>query len=55
MEDYLGELPRFSLDDFKRIFRVSRQCYNDLQNYLSMAQIFFCDGYKIFSQGKDLC
>jgi hypothetical protein len=52
MDDYLGNLPRFSLDDFKRMFRVSRQCYNDLQNYLCMTQFFFRDGYDSFHREK---
>jgi len=41
MADYLGSLPRFSPDDFKRIFRVSRSSYQELRNILCTENVFF--------------
>jgi hypothetical protein len=40
MADYLGNLPRFSPDDFKRIFRVSRSSYHKLRNILCAKKCF---------------
>jgi hypothetical protein len=39
-DDYLGPSPRFSLDDFKRMFRVSRVMYNEIRNILCAAVPF---------------
>jgi hypothetical protein len=41
MADYLGELPRFSPDDFKRIFRVSRSSYHEFHSILCAGSVFF--------------
>jgi hypothetical protein len=41
MADYLGILPRFCLDDFKRIFRVSRSTYEELKNIVCATNVFF--------------
>jgi hypothetical protein len=41
MADYFGELPRFSPDDFKRIFRISRSRYHELRNILCAGNVFF--------------
>ena len=40
-DDYLGPSPLFGLDDFKRIFWVSRSFYNELRNHLCHMQLFF--------------
>jgi hypothetical protein len=45
MADYLGESPKFALDDFKQIFRVSRSNYDKICNYLGGLNAFFRDGY----------
>ncbi len=39
--DYLGPSPLFELDDFKRIFQISRSFYNELRNHLCLMQFFF--------------
>ena len=44
-DDYLGPSPRFSLDDFKRMFRVSRVMYNEIRYILCAADPFFRDGF----------
>jgi hypothetical protein len=41
MANYLGILPRFCLDDFKRIFRVSRSTYEELKNIVCATNVFF--------------
>jgi hypothetical protein len=41
MADYLGESPKFALDDIKRIFRVSRSNYDKICNYLGGINAFF--------------
>jgi hypothetical protein len=51
-DDYLGPSPRFSLDDFKRMFRVSRVMYNDIRNILSAAEPFFRDGFDVMKKKK---
>lgn len=33
-DDYLGPVPRFNQDDFKRMFRVSRHNYEKIRNIL---------------------
>jgi hypothetical protein len=43
-KDYLGPNPSFGPDELKRIFRVSRQNYDGLRNYLCHVQTFFHDG-----------
>ncbi len=48
-QDYLGVKPSFGIDDFKRIFRISRANYDNLHNYLSSTQPFFSDGYAFSS------
>ena len=45
LKDYLGPAPTFSLDEFKRIFRISRSTYNDLRNQLCAHDPFFRDGF----------
>jgi hypothetical protein len=52
MSDYLGESPKFALDDFKRIFRVSRSTYDNIRNYLGRTDIFFQDGYDSVQKEK---
>jgi hypothetical protein len=37
----------FSLDDFKRIFRVSRGIYDNLRNTLGGNDPFFHDGFDV--------
>ena len=44
-EDYLGPSPIFSLDDFKRMFRVSGVMYNEIRTLLCAADPFFRDGF----------
>jgi hypothetical protein len=52
MADYLGEAPKFALDDFKRIFRVSRSSYDNIRNYLGRTDNFFRDGYDSVQREK---
>ncbi len=51
-QDYLGALPSFGIDDFKRIFRVSRANYDRLSNYLCATQPFFSDGFEITNRER---
>ena len=51
-EDYLGAVPKFSMDDFKRIFRVSRSVYNSIRNHLCESVPFFLDGYDATKRQK---
>jgi hypothetical protein len=51
MDDYLGDLPRFSLDDFKRIFRISCHRYEEICSYLCRTDSFFQAGYNAY-KGK---
>ncbi len=44
-EGYLGAVPRFNQDDFKRMFRVSRQNYEKIRNILCQSDCFFSDTY----------
>ncbi len=44
-EDYLGAVPRFCNDDFKRMFRISRANYDRLRAVLCAADPFFRDRY----------
>jgi hypothetical protein len=53
-DDYLGPSPRFSLDDFKRMFRVSRVMYNEIRNILCAADPFFRDGFDATKKKKIL-
>ena len=46
-QDYLGANPIFGLDDFKRIFRVSRSSYDALKSFLCLDDKFFIDGTDI--------
>ena len=46
-QDYLGECPKFGLDDFKRIFRVSRTSYDALKSLICQEDKFFVDGFDI--------
>jgi len=46
-QDYLGTAPSFGLDDFKRIFRVSRSTYDSLKRYLIGADGFFREGLDV--------
>ena len=46
-QDYLGECPKFGLDDFKRIFRVSRTSYDALKSLICQENKFFVDGFDI--------
>ncbi len=50
--DYLGPSPRFSMDDFKRMFRMSRVMYNDIRNILCATDPFFRDGFDITGRKK---
>jgi hypothetical protein len=43
--DYLGPLPRFNADEFKRMFRVSRANYERIRNALCRSDPFFRDSY----------
>jgi hypothetical protein len=43
MEDYLGNVPRFNDVGFKRMFRVSRQKYDELRSILCNSDPFFRD------------
>jgi hypothetical protein len=52
MADYLGESPKFALDDFKQIFRVSRSNYDKIDNYLGGINAFFRDGYDTVRREK---
>jgi len=52
MDDYLGDLPRFSLEDFKRIFRISRHCYEEIRSYLCRTDSFFQAGYDAYKRQK---
>jgi hypothetical protein len=52
MDDYLGDLPRFSLDDFKRIFRISRHRYEEIRSYLCRTDSFFQAGYDAYKRQK---
>jgi len=47
LQDYLGVHPTFGLDDFKRIFRVSRSSYDVLKSFLCEDDKFFVDGFDI--------
>jgi len=47
VQDYLCAVHAFSLDDFKRIFRVSRSTYESLRNYLCAMVPFFRDGVDV--------
>ena len=42
-EDYLGNVPRFNHDGFKRVFRVSHQKYDEIHNILCNSDPFFSD------------
>jgi hypothetical protein len=44
---YLCTIPAFSLDDFKRIFRVSCSTYDSIRNYLCGMIPFFHDGLDV--------
>jgi hypothetical protein len=44
-EDYLRAVPRFNQDDFKRMFRVSRQNYEKIRSILCQSDCFFSDTY----------
>ena len=46
-QDYLGSSPTFGIDDFKRIFRVSRTSYEVIKRCVCEADLFFCDGFDI--------
>jgi hypothetical protein len=50
--DYLGPSPKFSMDDFKRMFRKSRVMYNDIRNILCATDPFFRDGFDITGRKK---
>jgi hypothetical protein len=52
MEDYLGPVPAFSLDDFQRIFRISQTIYDDLRNRLCTNDPFFRDGFDAAKRKK---
>jgi len=52
MDDYLGDLPRFSLDDFKRFFRISRHRYEEIRSYLCRTDSFFQAGYDAYKRQK---
>ena len=52
MDDYLGDLPRFSLDDFKRIFRISCHRYEEIRSYLCRTDSFFQAGYDAYKRQK---
>jgi hypothetical protein len=43
-QDYLGQIPSFSFDDFKSMFRLSRSSYEAIKNYLCEVNYFFRDG-----------
>jgi len=45
--DYLGSIRSFGLDDFKRIFRVSRTSYDSIRNFLCENAPFFADGFDV--------
>ena len=42
-EDFLGDVPRLNQDGFKRMFRVSRQKYDEIRNILCNSDPFFRD------------
>lgn len=44
IQDYLGQNPLFGPEELKRIFRISRQSYDQIRNYLCRVQPFFHDG-----------
>jgi hypothetical protein len=46
-QDYLGPTPNFGLDDFKRIFRVSRTTYDAIKTCVCEEDLFFCDGFDV--------
>jgi hypothetical protein len=41
MDDYLGEMPKFTEDGFKRMFRISRQNYEMIRMKLCLLDPFF--------------
>jgi len=47
LQDYLGPSPSFGVDDFKRIFRVSRSSYEDLKSFLCERLHFFREGLDV--------
>jgi hypothetical protein len=53
VQDYLCAIPAFSLDDFKRIFRVSRSSYDSIRNYLCGMVPFFHDGLDVTRELKE--
>jgi hypothetical protein len=40
MDDYLGPVPRFNEDGFKRMFCISRQNYERIRNILCQSDVF---------------
>jgi hypothetical protein len=40
-QDYLEQIPSFSFDDFKSVFRLSRSSYEAIKNYLCDVNYFF--------------
>jgi len=46
-QDYLGPTPAFGLDDFKRIFRVSRSSYDVIKRCVCEMDLFFRDGLDV--------
>ena len=45
MEDYLGPVPKFNEDGFKRMFRVSHQNYDIIRAKLCPSDTFFRDAF----------
>jgi hypothetical protein len=52
LADYLSPSPKFSLDDFKRMFRVSRDMCNESRSFLCEADPFFCYGFDAMKRKK---
>jgi len=46
-QDYLGPTPAFGLDDFKRVFRVSRSSYDVIKRCVCEMDLFFRDGLDV--------
>jgi hypothetical protein len=51
-EDYFDPQPKFGLDDFKRMFRISRNIYDRLHSYLAGNVTFFRDGFDATGKAK---
>ena len=45
MDDYLGPVPKFNEDGFKRMFRVSRRNYDMIRAKLCLSDPFFRDSF----------